>query len=131
MQLQDVDVIGAQQPEALLKAAPDSLRGEVELPWTVLTGFGADDDLVAASAQHFPQSPLGQPRAIGRAAVEEVDPGVQSSVRRLQRSVLVVDAEHVTQWRSAIPDNRHSQTSAAQLAILHRDLSRFHHRSFR
>ena len=32
VQLQDVDVIGAQQPEALLKAAPDSLRGEVELP---------------------------------------------------------------------------------------------------
>ena len=44
VQLQDVDVIGAEQAKALLEAAPNSIRGEVELFRSIPTGLGADND---------------------------------------------------------------------------------------
>jgi hypothetical protein len=68
---------------------------------------------VTPPAQHLAESFLGQPLAVGGAAIEEIDTGIQRSMRRLQRSILVAGAKHVTQRRSPVADNRHRQTGAA------------------
>jgi hypothetical protein len=96
VQLQDVDVVGAQPAKAVLEATPDSAYREVELIRSVLSSLGADDDLVAPPGQHLAESFLGQPCAVGGAAIEEVDTGVQRSIRRLQRSIIVAGAVHIT-----------------------------------
>ena len=108
------------------EAAPDSLRGESNSPGSMPTGFGADDDLVAASAQALcpvasrpaPQKELLSKKLIPASGARYADCSAASSSF----------AEHLRSG-AAIPDNRHSQTSAAQLAILHRDPLGCLHRS--
>jgi hypothetical protein len=90
VQLQDIDVVGAQPAKALLEAPPNSVRREVELIRSVLAGLSADDDLLTPPAQHLAESPLSQPLAVGGAAIEEIDTGIHRSIHRLQRSIIVV-----------------------------------------
>ena len=110
VQLVQVDAVGAQPAEAVLRGAMDVAgAGALALVVHRHPELGRDQDVVASRAEGPAQELLadGAPVDIGR--VEEGDPGVQSGMDDRMGPRLVGDA--LPEVVAAQPDHRHSQRS--------------------
>jgi hypothetical protein len=127
--LVQVDVVGAEPPEAVVDLGHDRLARQASAvgAWPHrVAQLGRDDDVVPVGevAQRPPEDLLARPLRVHVRGVEEVDPGVQCVLDQRSARLLAERPDRVPAVGLAIGhrpdrDGRHVETGGAELAVLH------------
>ncbi len=124
----DVDVVGAQAPEAVFDRAQQRLprRAGIVRPWPHRErALRRDQHLVAAAGQRAAEHFLRPAAGIHVGGVEAVDPGLQTDIdepprlRPLGRAPLLEELPDTPEGCRTETEHRDTQSRAAELPVLH------------
>src|SRR6266542_2070181 len=131
MNLVDVDVIGAQAPQALLNSENDVLGRKVlrqflvavavaRVAVDVVPELGSDDDAVADFAERICENRLAFALTIRVGGVEECSPGIVGLPQQVEAALIVFDAPPAGADRpEPEADGRDLNRRIAESAVLH------------
>jgi hypothetical protein len=123
MQQIDVDGVNAEPLQTALDTAADVIRGEIACAGHhIVAAFGAHNKAVAVRAflEEGADDTLAVPSTVGVRGIDEVHPGIDSRMQRLQADCVLDRAKDAADSHGPESDHAHLQASASESALLHR-----------